>query len=249
MNLREFKIRIPTPTGTAPSLVIEPECAQRKGAILVAHGLGAEKEVQRKEMIWLAEAGFSVVALDAPHHGERKDGYLETLSRQVDSEAHTLAMKIVQEAVTEIPAIVEYCLQRFTRDVGITGISLGGFIAYAAVVAEPRLKASVPILGSPDWSPKAGSPPSATLEFLERAPVRFPHKFAPCALFAANAGKDIFVPPAASREFVLSLQPTYQKFPERLKYIEYPESEHFMREQDWNDLWRQIIEWFDLFLE
>lgn len=248
MELREFKRKIPTPLGSAPVLILEPVNQHRKGTVLVYPGLSAAKEVQRKEMIWLAEAGFTAVCIDSPHHGERADGYLEILAPLRDAEAHPKFIRIVQEAIQEIPAIVDYFHERNAQEIGITGISLGGFITYGAVVAEPRLKTAVPILGSPDWSPKKASHDSEMLGIIELAPVQFPEKFPPCALFAANAGKDASVPPAASRDFVSHLRSFYHDFPERLKYQEYPESEHRMREEDWNDLWRQVLDWFDRWL-
>lgn len=244
MSIREFKTRVTT--SGVPVLVMAPE--RCKGAVLLYHGLGATKEVQRKEMAWLAEAGFAAVCVDAPHHGERDDGLLEAIEEMSDADAHPRVLNIVREAIGEIPELVDHCMREYSNNVGVCGISLGGFIAYGAIPAEPRLKAAAPILGSPDWKPKDGEPSDELRQLLEQSPARFPDLFAPCALFAANAGKDIFVPPAASRAFVETLQKVYRHFPERLRYVEYSESEHFMREQDWNDLWRQIIDWFDRFL-
>jgi len=243
--MREDRIRIETPSSRAPALVLEPD--HSSGTVLVYHGLTANKEVQRKEMVWMANAGFTAVCVDAPHHGERTDGYLETLS-SAGPDQHFLVIKLVLEAIHEIPTIVDYCIQHFPGNTGITGISLGGLIAYAAPVIEPRLKAAVPILGSPDWSPKGGHASTEMHFLMQQAPVRFPEKFPPCAVFAANAGKDIFVPSQASREFFSVLQNHYRAYPERLNFKEYPESEHMMREEDWNDLWKKVIQWFHRFL-
>jgi hypothetical protein len=244
MGIHEFKTRVTT--SKVPILVMEPESS--RGTVLLYHGLGAAKEVQRKEMVWLAEAGFTAVCVDAPHHGERDDGLLEAIGQMSDAEAHPRVMNIVREAIAEIPVLVDHCMSEYSDNVAIAGISLGGFVAYGAVPVEPRLKAAVPILGSPDWAPKNGEPSSEMRQLLEQAPVHFPDRFPPCAVFGANAGKDIFVPPAASRAFFQTLDKMYQDFPDRLKYVEYPESEHFMREQDWNDLWRDVIDWFGRFL-
>jgi uncharacterized protein len=248
MNFQESNIQIPTSLEIVPALVLEPQNSS-KGIILIYPGLGGEKEVQRKEMNWLAEDGFTAVCIDPPHHGERDDGYLEALAPLPDSKAHPGFIRIIQEAIWEIPSIVDFCLMRFQQNVGITGISLGGFITYGAVVCEPRLKAAIPILGSPDWSPKKPSNDSEFLKMIKSAPVHSPRKFPPCALFAANAGRDVSVRPDASRKFVAQLRQFYEPFPEKLKYVEYSESEHMMREGDWYDLWRQVLEWFNTFLK
>lgn len=244
MPFHEYNKRITT--FHVPVLVMEPE--NSRGTVLLYHGLGAAKEVQRKEMVWLAEAGFTAVCVDAPHHGERDDSLLEMMAPMSDAEAHPRFIKIVREAIAEIPALVDHCLLDYPGSVGISGISLGGFISFGAVPVEPRIKAAVPIIGSPDWTPKSGTPSTEMRRLMEHAPVRFPDHFAPCALFGANAGKDISVPPAASRAFFQTLHKAYRHFPERLKYVEYHESEHMMREQDWHDLWRQVIDWFARFL-
>ena len=60
MNLRESNIRIPSTLGSVPALILEPEHSS-KGTILIYPGLGASKEIQRKEMNWLAEDGFTAV--------------------------------------------------------------------------------------------------------------------------------------------------------------------------------------------
>ena len=154
----------------------------------------------------------------------------------------TLFDEIVQNV--PVPVLVDFCIQNFGGKVGIAGISLGGFISFAAVPVEKRLSACVPILGSPDWNHRDGRQPDAhLLELMKQAPIHVPQEFPPCALLIANAAKDILVPPQASRVFAEALVPFYAAVPERLHYLEYPESEHMMREQDWVDLWRQIIVW------
>jgi uncharacterized protein len=247
MKFQESKIGIPSSQGSVPALLLEPE-QDGKGTVLIYTGLGAAKEIQRKEMNWLAEDGFTAICIDSPHHGERSDGYLEALARLPDAKAHPGFIQIVCEALQEIPFIVDFCLARFQQNVGITGISLGGFITYGAVINEPRFKAAIPILGSPDWSPRKPSNDPEFLKLMESAPVHSAPKFPPCALFAANAGRDVSVRPDASRKFVEQLREFYEPFPERLKYVEYSDSEHMMREQDWYDLWRQVLDWFNRFL-
>ena len=244
MPYREFSFRFTAASGVVPALVFEPPHA--KGTVLVYHGLGAFKEVQRKELAWLAEAGFRAVCLDAPHHGERRDGYLDSLAGSPDP--HPGFIRIVRDAAMEIPSIVSTCIETFGGNVAITGISLGGFISFAAVPADRRIRASLPILGSPVWNVAGSNPSRELLWLIEESPVQRPELFPPCALFAANAGRDIQVPPAASRQFLQVLQSPYHATPDRIKYREFEKSEHMMREEDWNDLWKDAIEWLDCFL-
>ncbi len=249
--MKESTIRIPTLLGGAPALVIRRGGGQQrfKGCVLVYHGLGANKEVQRPELTSLAAAGFVAVGVDAPHHGERQDGRLDRLASAA-ADPHYEVMRIVDRAASEIPAIVSFCLRSYPGcNVGVSGISLGGFIAYGAVVADSRIKACVPIIGSPDWSSTEGPNSREMQKLLPRSPVNFPDRFAPCALLAANAGKDTSVPPQAARKFCKTLKSYYNNgSADRLQYIEYPESEHLMRESDWKDLWRQTLAWFEQYL-
>lgn len=243
--IRAFSIS--TGNGRAPVLLYEPGGTAAVGSVLLYHGLGASKEVQRKELEWLASAGLRGICVDAPHHGERADTVLDRLASAENP--HPEFIRIVREAAMEIPSLVDFCIREFGGKVAVCGISLGGFISFAAVPIEKRLAASVPILGSPDWNHRDGRAPSdALLKSMEESPALNPGAFPPCALLVANAGRDIQVPPDAARTFVQSLQPYYREFPGRLRYLEYPESEHMMREQDWANLWQETTAWLLRFL-
>lgn len=166
-----------------------------------------------------------------------------------DANPHFRVMRMVRNTALEVPAIVDACLDTYGGKVGIAGISLGGFIAYAAVPIEKRLEACVAILASPDWTPPGDEPVTdELLRLMQYAPASRPELFAPCALLAANAGKDIHVPPGGSRDFVQRLAAAYRSTPERLKYLEYPESEHLMRDEDWTRLWDVATGWLRNFL-
>lgn len=242
----ELRIQVPTPEGLAPLLLFFKRTGARfRGTVLVYHGLNASKEVQRKECEALAEAGLLAVAVDAVGHGERR---FPNLDAQLSSSYvfHNL-LDMVNRSANEVPAIVgalEGLLGSRVGRFGLVGISMGGYIAFAAAAREPRLAAIAPVLGSPDW--RIGAWPDDPL--LERSPHLTPQVFAPKALLVLNAGRDRSVPPTASRRFVEELRPHYRDVPDRLDYREYSESEHAMREQDWNDLWPRVVRWMERFL-
>jgi len=220
MELFEARLTLPTAWGDAPLLAYyHPNGLKR--AVLVYHGLSACKEVQEKELRSLAAAGFLAVGVDACGHGERKEDGLHFL-------------EMVARSIDEVPALVDGLAERFAvASFGLTGISMGGYVAFAAPLVEPRLRAVVPILGSPRWGegPRAG-----------RSPHLHRDGYPGVALLAMNAGRDVNVPPHAAREFVHGLARP------RAEYLEFPESEHFMREEDWNDLWTRTVRWFDAYL-
>lgn len=243
--IHEETIRIPIHNAIVPALLVQPSHPSR-GTVLLYHGLGAAKEVQRKELFWLGEAGLRGLCIDAPHHGERNDGLLEWLENAENP--HPDFIKIVLEATKEVPELVAHCKSVYGGGVAIAGISLGGFISFAAPMLAKDLVASIPILGSPDWAPRDWRKPTPELQSLmQQSPVRHPSAFAPCPVLAMNAGRDVLVPPGPARTFIDELRAHYAGKEDRVQYREFPESEHMMREEDWIKLWQEAISWLHRF--
>lgn len=230
--------------GDIPLLVFEP----RGGGptVLVYHGLTASKDGQQKELQSLADCGFRAVGVDAVGHGERIS--LDLPSR-LERDTATTLLDIVIRTVDEIPFLLDAL--GVGGVCGITGISMGAYVAFAAVVADARLRVAVPILGCPDWTVLAGEDPNrrrTLAPFLGRSPHRHLSAFADRALLCMNAGRDAHVPPHAARDFVRALHKRFDADAERYQYVEYSESEHFMREGDWSDLWHRTEAWLSRWL-
>jgi dienelactone hydrolase len=217
--------------------------APKSAAVLLLHGLSSSKEVQQKEASSLARAGLTAVAVDAPHHGARKTPLLDAIMAATGAPAHAILLRMLREAIAEIPRVVDHLLREGYGPVGVMGISMGAFTALGATAADSRIAAAVSILGSPDWWPVKGEIDDSVRPWLDEAPARRPERFPPRALLLANAGRDESVPPEPARRFAETLRPYYARFPERLRYLEYPESGHFMRETDWDDLWGNTVGW------
>lgn len=240
--------KLRTRAGEVPTLVFAPPPgAPRRGAVLVLHGLGVSKEAQAKEAEAFARAGFVAVAYDAPHHGERRTPLVDEIRDAAGSRAHELVLGVVAEAVDEIPAIVDALEAEGHGRVGAAGVSMGAFIALGAAAIEPRLSPVASILGAPDWAPPRSPVTEAMRPLLARAPARHLERFWPRPLFLANGRKDESVPPEPARRFVGALQRAYAASPERLVYREYPESTHFMRPEDWDDMLRELVAFFERF--
>lgn len=238
----ELKVRVPGPYGEIPMLLVHRRRAPRfHGTVLLYHGLGASKDGNRGELASLAERGFLAVGVDAIAHGDRRATDFEAQAGQ----GFLTMLRWINETAREVPVVLDALSQMMgpvLGKFGICGISMGGYITYAAGAAEPRLEAMVPILGSPDWT-RGGQPLDAALAGTSphlRAPG-----FASRALLALNAGRDENVPAVHSRRFVEELRPLYGSAPHRLDYVEYPESSHFMREADWKHLWARTLDWFE----
>jgi dienelactone hydrolase len=119
--------------------------------ILVAHGMGGSKEgwsepgSDRASMIQeLLSAGFVVLILDAPYHGER------TFEIDYESIYSHIRPNIYRELIiqwtVEYRLAIDYLTNRPEVDssrIGILGYSVGGVMAYNLAAVEPRIKAAV----------------------------------------------------------------------------------------------------------
>ena len=211
------------------------ETASRNGAVLFYHGLGASKDKQMKELEDLASLGFLAVGIDNVGHGDRKfDDFEERFSETNTGRVNNI-ISAVRETAAEINLLINGLLDKkmvINSKIGIVGISMGAFIAYAIPMLDDRPKTMVAILGSP------------TLEGVSISSSNEIEKFHNLSLLSMNAGKDRVVPPEQTRELHLKLKEFYPDYNSRFKYIEYPDSGHFMEEDDWNKCWNKCLEWF-----
>jgi dienelactone hydrolase len=225
--------------GEVPALVAAraaPEEAAARGTVLVYHPLGKAKELHAADLGLLADAGFLAIAVDAIAHGERRvaDGWRRFMADPMGS-----LLEVVSATAAEVPGLVDDLVARgwaAPGRVGIAGVSLGGFVAYAAAVADRRIAAAVAIAGSPRW----GADP--------RSPHRHPDRFPPLALLSITASDDPLVPPAHARALHRELEPRYAATPERLGYVELPGETHWMSDAAWRRARDEAARWFGRFL-
>ncbi len=218
---------------------LSAEESKKNGCILFYHGLGVSKETHEKELRSLAEQGFCAIGIDNIGHGERRYSNFEELFSDENNWEKTF-LQAVSLTAKEVPRIIDELLLRGwaqEKKIGVSGISMGGYISYAAISQDKRISTAAPILGSPQWK-----------QTLEESPHNHINHFFPCAILSQNAGKDTNVPAHFARDFHKTLEPLYTSQPEKLKYLEYPESDHFMREEDWDQLWSEVLHWFRRFL-
>jgi uncharacterized protein len=232
---RVERIRI----GEVPALIAHRgriEEAAARGTVLLYHPLGKAKELHAADLDLLADAGFLAIGIDAIAHGERRipDGY-----RRFMADPMAALLEVVSATAAEVPGVVDELLRRgwgTPGRIGIAGVSLGGYVAYGAAVADRRIAAAVAIAASPRWGPDPRSP--------HRHPARFP----PLALLSITAGADTLVPPADARALHLNLEPHYAAMPDRLRYLELAGEPHWMSEEAWSSARGEAERWFERFL-
>lgn len=222
-----------------PALVTfasRPETAAERGAVLLYHPLGRAKEMHASDLERLAAAGFLAIGVDAIAHGERRtaDGWQRFLA-----DPRRALLEVVSRTAEEVPALLDALVERgwaIPGRIGIAGVSLGGYVAYGAAIADARIAAAVAIAASPRWGPDP------------RSPHRHPERFLPLALLSVTAGADSLVPPAEARALHARLEPLYAATPERLRYVELAGEHHWMSGEAWRRARGEAERWFERFL-
>ncbi|MBF0543032.1 MAG: alpha/beta fold hydrolase [Candidatus Riflebacteria bacterium] len=213
-----------------------PNCSKIRRLVVVFHGLGGSKEIQKKELEFLANAGFTAVAIDAPHHGERRSSFLDEIDLEKNPECrHQLFIRLVSQASEEIPHLITYFRNEGFDRIAVAGISLGAYTAFGSVLYQPYPDALIPLLGSPDWG-------------ISNSPHKHLDRFSRIPIMAVVAGKDTVVLPGPCRGLFSAMFENGMFDLNQVKLLEYPYSEHFMRGEDWDDAWRQIIAFLKQFL-
>ncbi len=204
--------------GEVPALVasLGEEPVPERGTVLVYHPLGEDASRHADDLARLAAAGFVAVGVDAIAHGERR---VAGASARLRADPLGALLQVVPATVDEVPGLVDALVARgwaLPGRVGIVGVSLGGFVAYGAALADRRIVAAACICAAPDWGPDP------------RSPSRRPDEFWPRALLSVTAAADALVPPAAARALHAALLPRYAATPERLRHVELPGERHRM---------------------
>lgn len=206
------------------------------GVVLCYHGLGSSTQDWVHDLQRLAREGFTVVGVDCVGHGRRRRPDLDALLADARHKDEAF-ITVVRETSDEIPVLVDGLARHdllTDAGLGLFGVSMGGFIAYAAVAKEPRLVAVVSLLGSPNWwmlpSPES---PHRRIEDFDRV-----------KLLSMTAGRDRNVPRVYATVFHERLEERFADHEERFLYTHYPRSGHRMEAEDWDHAIGESCRWF-----
>lgn len=232
--------------GDIPYLLLAPEEAPADAPlVLVLHGLSHFKENVLPTLYAFAQQGFRVAALDARQHGERPDaaGREERLAASYIATMYEIITGTAQDA----SALLDHL--GVTR-AAIHGISLGGYIAFSALLTEPRLAVASVAMGSPDWLgplramgldlQQPAFAPIVQAHPLDQAEFTYP----PRPLLMLHGLADEVVPVAGVEALYARLRPAYSESPERLELVLYSELGHTYT----SDMMARSIAWIRRFL-
>jgi len=248
MPVRDLRSRVSGRIDHVPVLEGRPSgpVADETARVILLHGLSASSETMIPEMDQLSASGFVCLAPDAPHHGERADGFLDRMRGTAPTQAHACLLDIIIPWIEELTGLMAELRAQGMRRLAVVGVSMGGHAALGSMLHDPRPDVCIPLISTPCWERRRNE--GARDPRDTGAPRYFPERFPPTPLLAITAGRDSIVPPEPMRQFVESLRPRYADFPERLRYLEFPESDHCMRQEDWQQAWREVAAWLDRWL-
>ena len=243
---KTLTLTLETLVGEIPCLVAAPlNLPPGAPLVFVLHGLGSRKEKMLTALYELASAGLRAVALDARLHGERLDA--GEREERLNRDYFGATFEMIEGTAQDISLLLNHFAPTCA---GIHGISLGGYITFAALLAEPRLTAASVALGSPDWIGPLrrfglgpGHPAwdrAAALNPLDLLPKLLP----PRPLLMLHGTADAVVPPDGVIALEEKLRPLYASVPDRLKLQLYPGLGHDYPD----DMLAHTCAWFERFL-
>lgn len=232
--------------GDLPGLVVDLEgLAPDAPLVIVLHGLGGSKEKMLPGLYEFARSGCRAVAFDVRLHGERSDAPARETLLGADYFGTTADM--IEGTAQDISRLIDHF---GAERAAVHGISLGGYISFAALLAEPRLHTASVAMGSPDWVgplQRFGLGPghpaydrAVLLNPLDMLPQTLP----PRPLLMLHGAADEVVSPGGVIALERKLRPLYAAHPERLALELYPGHGHSYSDE----MLRRSVEWVGKFL-
>jgi pimeloyl-ACP methyl ester carboxylesterase len=205
-------------------------------AVILVHGLRSDANALENEARAFEAAGLRPVLVDAPHHGARRDEFLETMPDTSTVEGYRRLLVILREGRDDVSRLVDRLYRMQYQRVSVFGVSMGAYIALAVATMDPRIRAIVSVLGSPDWTPP-DQDPAPFEEALRDSPHLFAERFPPRALMMLNGSRDENVRPEGARALAAVLRPRYEALgiADKLVHREW-DVPHFVPEETWREM-------------
>ncbi|MCX7711410.1 MAG: prolyl oligopeptidase family serine peptidase [Clostridia bacterium] len=246
-----------------PVLEFYKDDGKKKPLLLVSHGFTGKKEAMNKDhkLEDLAEMGYYVVALDNRMHGERPG---TSFTVEAVKSLGKLDVYVIRKAIKETADDIKVLIDTYSKEeiidkdkIGMMGVSMGGFVTYRAMVIDDRIKVAVPFISSPFWDDIPGDiPKEISLEQTEEqkknleiyaneySPGNQLDKFYPRAILGQVGDSDKHFKVRRVEDFYGKLKKEYEKDPDKLKLIVYPNVKHEVTEE----MWENALEWLKKYL-
>lgn len=194
-----------------PALFVKRMAAQAMPAVLLQHGGGDSKDERHMLLIArrLAQAGFAVLSIDAPDHGERARGSEAPLSSARRRLFYQQRDNRIQNII-DLRRGIDYLEARPEVDrerVGYWGISMGASLGVPLLAVEERVRAACLVLGgaSRRAPPEGVEPAHVEMARLVLDPVMAAPLQGERPVLMLNGLTDPTIPAEAARELFEAL--------------------------------------------
>ena len=221
--------------------------------VILCHAFQSSKEFWQEKMLSLARAGYYAVALDNRGHGERKEPDFKSQVFENDGFNLYEVRRLIKETADDIPILIDHFLTHENVDaerIGMIGVSMGGFIAFRALVIDDRIRVAAPVIASPYFDERPRDVPLVNRPEINRAlddysrefsPAYYPGQFYPRAVLIQVGGQDKHLDAGRVRLFYEKLKPYYRRTPAKLMFIQEENSGHEFTAS----MWRNVTKWFN----
>ncbi|CAI6006826.1 unnamed protein product, partial [Closterium sp. NIES-65] len=124
----------------------------RRAAVIILHSTGKSKEALLEKQKELACLNLIAITCDLRYHGARASSPAAYSDALVRAWRTGQEMPFVFDPVWDVLRLMDYLTAVHTDTIdpsriGITGVSLGGMVAWLAAAADPRIAAAAPMIG------------------------------------------------------------------------------------------------------
>jgi dienelactone hydrolase len=227
-----------------------------KPLVILSHGFGGAKEDLKDEMEMLADMGYYAVAMDNHGHGNRVGPDFASRVFQHDLLNVYQVRRLIKETADDIPSIIDHFeanKQVNAQRIGMLGVSMGGFVAFRALVIEERIGVATPIIASPYWDElpedvpvldTPGAEERLAAYAQEYSPARYPERFFPRPILTQIGGKDNHYDGERVKQFYRELERYYHGSDKRVKLIVHEDEGHKFTEL----MWANVVKWLQDYL-
>ncbi|WP_406696739.1 alpha/beta hydrolase family protein [Singulisphaera sp. Ch08] len=152
-----FAVRFPSPittpdpeNNTVHAEYFCPAGSVRRPAVVVLHILGADFALSRYLAARLAQRGVASLFVKLPYYGERRPAGTEKRFLSGDMDRSLLSMR---QGVCDVRRATAWLAGRpevDSKQLGVTGISLGGIVASLSAAIDPTIKQAALLLAGGD---------------------------------------------------------------------------------------------------
>jgi pimeloyl-ACP methyl ester carboxylesterase len=162
---------------------------------------------------WFYESGYDILLMTQPFHGDRAEQHHPFSGYGLFAGGFSQLNEGMLQAVSDLRVFIDYLFERGAPHVGISGLSLGGYLSSIMAVVEPRLAFCIPNspLVSPvdtirSWQPTGGlmdlvskrtglSPMDLRRGLAIHSPLSYQPKLDPEKVMIIGGAGDRFTPP------------------------------------------------------